>query len=349
MKHYIIPIFIPHYGCRHQCIFCNQKKITGRETPVAARDVADIIDKQLASINQERHIEVAFYGGSFTALPLNLQKELLSPAWERLQLGKIRTLRVSTRPDCIDAAILENLKQFGVSIVELGVQSLDNEVLRQSARGHLASHVTAAVSQIKAKGLLCGIQLMPGLPGETRLSLMETACKVIQLRPDFIRIYPTLVIADTKLARLYSEGRFQPLSLNEAVRQAAFLKLVFERQGIRVIRTGLQTTAELCSPGVVLAGPFHPAFGEMVESYLFYLMIVRFLESTPVLPRFFSIHHYPQDHSKLRGVAGQNLRRWKEEYGIVQIRFIADGEQKNELRIEWQAHQYIINKEMIFL
>lgn len=348
MKNYIIPIFIPHYGCTHQCIFCNQKKITGTQTPVTASQVLTIIREHLSRITQPRHIEVAFYGGSFTALPLAIQQELLAPAYDVLNSKGIDAIRLSTRPDAITAKIVQNLIKNGVSIVELGVQSMDKQVLQAAARGHSDTDVVQAVKILKSAGITCGLQLMPGLPLEDWLSLTTTASKVVALAPDFIRIYPAIVIADTHMAKLYQQGLYRPLSLQEAVKRSAFLKLLCEQQGINVIRTGLQPTEELASEKVVLAGPFHPAFGEIVDSYLFDVMFSRFIEYTSPPYQQITIHHHPRDHSKVRGMKNRNIKRWQHAYNVLKIKLVPDGGKLGELVIEHNDIKHFINPAMLF-
>lgn len=348
MKHYIIPVFIPHYGCTHACVFCNQQKITGQAVPVSAQEVAGIIHEHLARITEPRHIEVAFYGGSFTALDLKVQQDLLAPAYLALQSGKIHAIRLSTRPDCITDEIVENLIAFGVSIIELGVQSLDDKVLAASARGHSGEDVVQAVAVIKKMGLSCGIQVMPGLPCEDWTSLITTAQGIIQLEPDFVRVYPTLVIAHTQLAAMYNNGSYRPLSINAGVIRAAYLKLLFARQQIPVIRTGLQATEDLDNREIVLAGPYHPAFGEMVDSYLFYLMVAHFAEKV-VLEKNSTIliHHHTRDTSKLRGTSNCNTKKLQRIYNINHLIMKDDGSNVDEITIEYQNISYIINKKMI--
>lgn len=350
MKHYIIPIFIPHYGCIHACVFCNQQKITGHTTPVTAQEITGIIHEHLARITEPRHIEVAFYGGSFTALPHAIQCELLAPAYAVLQANKIHGIRISTRPDCIDETIVHNLMNFGVSIIELGVQSLDNQVLQASARGHIAQDVVTAVAIIKKNKLQCGIQIMPGLPEENWASLINTTLGVMALAPDFVRVYPTIVISNTKLAEMHATGSYTPLSLRDGIVRAAFLKLLFAQQDIPVIRTGLQATEELGDKEVVLAGPYHPAFGELVDSYLFYLMLTHSVEAflQQGHPLALVIHHHPRDTSKVRGLANSNIKKIHSIYTIKELILKADGEKLDEITIEYDKVTYIINKKMLF-
>ena len=349
MKHYIIPVFIPHLGCLHQCVFCNQKKITGFQTPVTANQVNTAIHERLNTINQKRWIEVAFYGGSFTALPESVQNELLAPASQALRNGSIHAIRVSTRPDCINPDIIANLIRQGVSIVELGVQSMDNQVLCTANRGHDSQSVTDAVALIKESGMQCGLQLMPGLPGEDWVSLIKTVRQASTLRPDFVRIYPVIVIADTNLARLYSQGVYQPLSLEQAVARSAYMKLVFEQQGVEVIRTGLQASEELDRKTTVISGPYHPAFGELVDSYIFYLMLAGFMEQKwRASEGELIIRHHPQDCSKVRGQYNNNIKRLTHSYNITKVTLTFDSSvKKGSLLLESHDQIVLFNKKLI--
>lgn len=349
MKHYIIPVFIPHLGCLHQCIFCNQKKITGCQTPVTPEQVNSVIYERLNSINQKRWIEVAFYGGSFTALPISIQNELLAPASQALRNGSIHAIRVSTRPDCINPEIIANLIRQGVTIVELGVQSLDNQVLSTAKRGHDSQTVTTAVRYLKESGLRCGLQLMPGLPGEDWVSLIKTVRHAITLTPEFVRIYPVIVITDTALALMYSQGSYQPLSLQQAVSRSAYMKLVFDQHGIEVIRTGLQASEELDSKTSVIAGPYHPAFGELVDSHIFYLMLAGFMEQKQVsLDNELIIYHHPQDCSKVRGQYNNNINKLSHFYNMKNIILRMDSSiKKGSLLFESKGQKILFNKNMI--
>lgn len=347
IKNYIIPIFVPHYGCRHRCIFCDQKKITAQIAPVTPARVSEVINRTLDGITQRRRVEVAFYGGSFTALGLDMQSSLLEPAYDALTAGKIQSIRLSTRPDAIDENILQNLAKFKVGTIELGVQSLDDEVLKNAARGHTAQDVWRAVRLIRAAGITCGIQLMPGLPGEDWASLIATAGRAVLLAPDFARIYPAVVLAGTVMADWYEQGLYKPLSLEEAVSRAAYLKLIFKRRNIPVIRTGLQATAELDRGGAVIEGSYHPAFGEMTEAYLFYLMMAHFIEQAAQgVPDGIIVHHHPLDSSKVRGIGRENIKKLKNNYGLRQICLKADGPQIGELTIEYNYMKYKVTSDM---
>ncbi|SHI64768.1 elongator complex protein 3 [Propionispora hippei] len=348
MKHFIIPIFIPHFGCTHQCVFCNQKKITGSSAiRLSGKDVANLIELYLARLDRPRRVEVAFYGGSFTALSVNYQRELLTPAALAQREGRIHAIRLSTRPDAISSDILQHLLSYGVSIVELGAQSLDDGILATAARGHTVNDIERAVCLLREAGLSCGLQLMLGLPGETWELLPLVAARLLRLKPDMLRIYPTLVIAGTPLADLYQNGHYAPLTVDEAVRRAAFFRLLCDQQGISVIRTGLQATEELDQPSVVLAGPYHPSFGEMVEARLFSLMFQRFAAGKDLTGRQLAILHHPRDHSKLRGLSNANLRNWQEQYGFNKLSLYPAGSKAGELIIEYEGLSHVVNKQML--
>lgn len=261
----ILPIFIPHAGCPHQCVFCNQKTISGQKKP-ALEGAQEQINTWLKWFKPGVEQEAAFYGGSFTALEVELQQQLLALTDELIEKGIIGKVRLSTRPDAITLAGLNLLKQHGVYLVELGVQSLDNKVLARAERGHKAEAVDQAMQLLKEAEMQTGIQLMVGMPGQSFDSVKATVEQVIQLKPDIARIYPLLVIKGTPLARQFQQGTFKPLGLEEAVEQAAYVYSQLTKAGIKVIRIGLQADEELCSPGNILAGPFHPSMGELVKS-----------------------------------------------------------------------------------
>ena len=226
MKTYNIPIFVPHRGCPFDCVFCNQKRITGTQKEVTADDVHNIIGEYLKTLpSKNRRIEAAFFGGSFTGIPINEQSELLAAANEYLKKGDIDGIRLSTRPDYIDKEILDNLLKYGVTTIELGVQSMDDSVLKSSNRGHTRKDVINAVRLIKEYSFTLGLQMMTGLPGDTDEKSLYTADEIIKLKPDIVRIYPTLTIKDTFLEKMYLTGKYQPQSVDEAVNLAKQLLL----------------------------------------------------------------------------------------------------------------------------
>lgn len=309
MKHSIIPLFIPHYGCPHQCVFCNQVRITGASTPVRPEDVAGIIRQYLDSAREPRDWEAAFYGGSFTALPIDVMEALLQPAAEALREGRIGGIRLSTRPDCISMGILALLKRMGVTTVELGVQSLDPKVLLLAERGHTVDDTKQAVRLLKEAGFSVGLQFMVGLPGEDGGSLRRTARAGAALRPDFIRMYPVLVLRDTKLCRMYERGAYEPLSVREAAFRCAFLKRWYGAHGIPVIRTGLQATEELDRGDALAAGPYHAAMGELTDQVIARHVLhhaLRHLHGDRL-----TITCHPRDRSKFTGYRGET-KKWLE-------------------------------------
>lgn len=305
----VIPIFIPHEGCPHRCIFCNQHRISGHVgQPITAGEVQTTIRTWLARCKPENRaqVQVAFYGGSFSGLPAKRQTELLGavrPFWEQ---GQVHTLRLSTRPDYIDPERLDLLVRHRVGIIELGAQSCDDRVLSRAGRGHDRAAITAAAHLIKAAGIRLGIQLMLGLPGDSWQTLLRTGREVIQLRPDFVRLYPVLVLRGSGLEQAYHQGGYRPLSLKKAVVLAASMKKRFDDQGIQVVRMGLQPTVEL--ERALIAGPYHPAFGELVNSRLMLLRARRALAVVPVTDRV-TLMIADRDLSSFRGQRGANMRR----------------------------------------
>ncbi len=271
MKNYNIPIFVPHRGCPFDCVFCNQKHITGQTTDVDEADVKNTIEEYLVTLPKEdAFIEVAFFGGSFTGIDISVQRKLLAAAYEYVKSGDIRGIRISTRPDYISTEILDMLTEYGVTTIELGVQSMDDEVLKCSNRGHTSQQVRSAVELIRRYPIRLGLQMMTHLPGDTDEKSIETARQIIALAPDMVRIYPTLVIKDTYLEKMYHSGGYIPHTVDEAVNLCKQLLPMFDAAGIPVIRVALAVTEEISPDGSVVAGPFHSAFRELVESAVYF-------------------------------------------------------------------------------
>ena len=270
MKHYNIPVFVPHRGCPNDCVFCNQKHITGIIKDLSEQEIRDIVDEHLKTIPKDAHKEIAFFGGSFTGIDMELQRKYLSVAYEYIKKGDVSGIRLSTRPDYINKEILDQLAGFGVRVIELGVQSMDEDVLYASNRGHTEKDVEIASKLIREYGFSLGLQMMTGLPGDTDEKSLKTADKIIALSPDFVRIYPTLVIKDTELENMYKRGEYLPQGLDDAVNLAAKLLRKFNEKKITVIRIALMTTDEISPGGKLVAGPFHSAFRELVESRIYF-------------------------------------------------------------------------------
>lgn len=318
----ILPIFIPHAGCPHQCVFCNQKTISGQKTAALPGAKAQI-QRWLQWLRPSKDNEAAFYGGSFTGLDMALQKQLLALTDELLEQGIIGGVRLSTRPDYINTEVLSLLREHGVEMVELGVQSLDDAVLQRAERGHDAEAVYTAHKLLKEYGFKTGIQLMVGMPGQDFASVQDTAARVAQLRPDIARIYPLLVIKDTPLAHSYEQGAFVPLSLEEAVEQSAYLYKTLTQAGIKVIRIGLQPDEELCAAGNIVGGPFHPAMGELVKSRVLRNHFTPMLQELVESGAKGVIFHCPRRYeSKLRGLKNSNMQYWQQQFPHLEIHFM---------------------------
>lgn len=313
----IIPVFIPNYGCKQRCVFCDQWRTTGKEyAPLSGHYVVSEVEKWLNErIRKRENVQVAFFGGSFTALSLGAQRELLEALSPYLAGKKVHSVRISTRPDALSQEVTRILKEHRVRTVELGVQSMDPQVLRISKRGYGPETVKRAVELLKGEGFEVGIQIMIGLPGDTPHGFLRTVMEVIDLKPDFVRIYPTLVLRGTELEDWYYKGLYRPLDLGEAISLAKEALRAFEGAGIKVIRIGLQPSPEL--EREVVAGPYHPSFGELVKTELYYDKVKGLLEGYrggKVLLRINS-----KDLSLLKGHGGEKWKRLKETFPMLEL------------------------------
>ncbi|MEA3422823.1 MAG: radical SAM protein [Bacillota bacterium] len=270
MKKVNIPIFVPHKGCPFECVFCNQKAITGVRDELDKNEIIKLIETNLSSIDRATtYIEIAFFGGTFTGIPLRKQIEYLEIGNSYIESGRIDGIRISTRPDYINEKILMVLKKYGVTTIELGVQSLDKNVLIKSKRGHTIGDVIRASNLIKYYKFELGLQMMIGLPGDNYNLSYKTAQEIIRLKPDSVRIYPTLVFKYTELCKMYENDQYKALSLEDAIEHTSDLLQLFYSNNVNVIRVGIQPTDELLNGSDVIAGPFHPAFKYLVEARMF--------------------------------------------------------------------------------
>ncbi len=274
-KHYTIPVFTPETACPFRCVFCNQQKISGHTQSPDFQEVTDIVRKHLSSFKaSEKHVEVGFFGGTFTGIPADIQENYLKAVQPFLDAGEVHGIRLSTRPDYINREVLARLKKYRVTTIELGAQSLDDRVLQAARRGHTVKQVEEAAALIRAAGFDLGLQMMIGLPGDTLEKALTTAQKIIDLGASNTRIYPTLVIKETGLYQWYRQGKYKPLSVEEAVAWSKQLLLLFEKSDIRVIRLGLHPSAGLLDGSEWVAGPFHPSFRELVLTEIWYDLLV---------------------------------------------------------------------------
>ncbi len=316
-KVFRIPIFVPHKGCPHDCVFCNQRKITGRIKEMTPPDAKNIIESHLADIearneNGSYFAEIAFFGGSFTAIETERQTELLSLANEYLKSGRVHGIRCSTRPDAIDEDIIANCLKFGMTAIELGVQSADDEVLKKSDRGHDFTAVIRAAKLIKKSGISLGLQMMTGLPADNYEKSMQTARKIADLEPDCVRIYPTLVMEGTRLMQMYEDGEYIPQSLEDAVKLASDAAELFISRSIEILRISLQTTDGVNADTVI--GPYHPAFAELVYSELERRRIeVHIVENSL---RNCTLEMSTDKPSQILGHKSSNKKYFKDKYNI---------------------------------
>lgn len=320
-KEYIIPIFIPHLGCPYACVFCNQAKITGVGKQVTPEEVRNIIEKYLNGFKEkEAKVEVAFFGGSFTAIDKEIQKNLLEAAYEYVKDGRVDSIRISTRPDYIDRDTLKMLKKYKVKTIELGVQSANNYILQKAKRGHTFEDVKKASKMIRFHGFTLGHQMMIGLPDSTELDEINTAKSLIKLKPKIVRIYPVLVIKGTELERDYKNGDYEPLSVVQAVERSKKVAELFNNKNIKVIRIGLQNTDEITDPNNpnsdVVAGPYHPAFRQLVEASMWYDAIVSKIKQFNVKVKEVEIRANSDDINNIIGHKKENIEKLREVYEV---------------------------------
>ena len=338
-KEYIIPIFVPHLGCPHQCTFCNQKEISGQTKQVTANDVKETIEYYLKNFKDDsKYVEVAFYGGSFTAIDEKKQNELLEAANEFIKQGRVNSIRLSTRPDCIDKSILKRLKKYNVKTIELGVQSANDYILAKCQRGHTFEDVKKASKLIRFYGFTLGHQMMIGLPESTKLDEINTAKALIKLKPKIVRIYPVLVIKNTPLAKEYEQGEYIPLTVEQAVDRAKDIMQLFNNAKIEVIRIGLQNTEEITDPSEessqVIAGPYHPAFRQLVESGMWYDEIVQKIKKFNIKVMQVTIKANPENINNIIGHKKENVLKLKEFYDVDVIVKPDENIKKGKFEIE---------------
>ena len=320
-EQYVIPVFVPHLGCPNDCTFCNQKSISGQTKQITPKDVKQTIEKYLKGF-KEKNIptEVAFFGGSFTGIDLKTQEELLKTAYEFVKTKRIDSIRVSTRPDYIDKERLKLLKKYGVKTIELGVQSSNNYILKKCKRGHTFEDVKKASKLIRKFRFTLGHQMMIGLPESTRIDELNTARDLAKLKPKIVRLYPVLVIKNTELEKEYKNGEYEPLALLQAVERCKELYYFFNRKKISVIRMGLQNTDIISDPkkqeSEVVAGPYHEAFGQLVEDSIWYDAILEKIKKFNVKVKEIQINVNPENVNNIIGHKKENINKLKDVYDV---------------------------------
>lgn len=316
MRKYNIPIFIPHEGCPHDCLFCSQRKITGVQTSVTPNDAKRQIKNYLTTIpNNDCEIEIAYFGGSFTGLDIDMQREFLEAA-ASFDDPRIIGIRMSTRPDYITPEILEQCLKFGVTAIELGVQTTDDKILELNRRGHKFSDVISAAELIKKYDIELGLQMMLGLYGSDPNTDLKTCRDIISLSPQSTRIYPTLVLNGTGLEALYKSGLYTPYDLDTAVELSAQCLEKFRAVNVTVLRIGLYPSDDLRADGNIVAGPFHPAFGELTENAIYRRKIEADITEKDLHNCLYQINAAPNEVSKIIGQKRCNKIYFKEKYGI---------------------------------
>ncbi|MBR4911175.1 MAG: radical SAM protein [Clostridia bacterium] len=303
-RHANISVFVPHIGCPNMCSFCDQRHITGAHAAPGSEDVVSAVKNAKKSKNYDpENTEIAFFGGSFTAINRNYMLTLLEAAYSFVESGDVAGIRISTRPDAIDGEILTLLKSYGVTAIELGAQSMDDKVLLKNNRGHTSQDVINASNLIKEYGFSLGLQMMTGLFGDSDKKTLETAKSIIKLAPQTVRIYPTIVLKGTDLAALYADGHYKPQTLEEAVNICSKLLLMFSTAGIKVIRLGLHSIEK----EAYVAGPWHPAFSELCLSGLFYKKALDLLGEKGN----YNLYVSPENISKMIGQKRGNIEKLK--------------------------------------
>jgi histone acetyltransferase (RNA polymerase elongator complex component) len=323
---FIIPIFIPHAGCPHQCIFCNQKSITGTKKKFVDRN--QLRNQVIKFLSYKKHnrkpVQIAFFGGNFLGLESDKIIFLLEEAADFVNQGLVDGIRFSTRPDTIDERRLSMIEGYPVATIELGVQSMDDRILALAGRGHSASDTVRAVERLKRRQYTIALQMMVGLPGDDKTRAMTTARKVAALQPDFVRIYPTVVVENSRLADWYENGNYMPPTLEESVTLAKTIYLLFKRKNIEVIRMGLQSSEDLDEGSTLIAGPYHPAFGHLVHSEIFLDKATAAIIAAKPTQDALTISVNPRSISKMRGLHNSNIEKLKDNFRLNSIQVVPD-------------------------
>ncbi|MBW2563758.1 MAG: radical SAM protein [Deltaproteobacteria bacterium] len=325
-KPFIIPVFLPNIGCPHQCAFCNQSAITSIKQKIPSPErLHKIVNNFLKYKGKDRDlVQIAFFGGNFLGLKAAHIKSLLYEASKFVTAGSVDSLRFSTRPDTINNETLDILSPFPVSTIELGVQSMDDHVLAMSKRGHTSADTKNAVRLLKERDYEIGLQMMVGLPGDDETKAQLTGRQLADMSPDFVRIYPTVVLSGSLLAKWYQNGKYAPMPLEQCIILVKNLYLMFRENDIKVIRMGLQASEDLEKGSEILAGPYHSAFGHLVFSRVFLDRATAILETEVSVRDEVCIKVHPRSISKMRGLKNRNVKTLKRKFNIKSIKVIPE-------------------------
>jgi len=326
-RHYTIPVFIPMEACPFQCIFCDQNRISGKSVVPSADKVISIIHQHLSTIpGKNAEVEVGFFGGTFTGLSTERQMDYLDAVLPFIKNGRVKGIRLSTRPDFITQEILDLLSKYPVKTIELGAQSMDDEVLKRSGRGHTSRDTENASRMILGSGFSLGLQMMIGLPGDTEEKAVNTAKKIIEIGASETRIYPVIVIKGTPLEKLFLEGKYIPLELEEAIHVTKNVVRVFDESNIKIIRIGLHPSEGLLNRSDYAAGPFHPSFRELVMTSVWTDLFQDILKEKP--GESIEIRVNPADLNAAIGYSGKNRKLLEKHFRMV--KFVSDPEIKEK-------------------
>jgi len=323
---FIVPVFIPHAGCPHQCVFCNQTLIADRPEDMPSEDDIRADITRFLSYHQPYHEapQISFYGGTFLGIGEEWILKFLDVAEKFVSNGLAASIRFSTRPETITPGTLDLIQGFPVKTIELGVQSMADTVLQLSRRGHTALDTCRAFSLLKERGYDIGLQMMIGLPGQDESSALLTAQEIASFQPDGVRIYPTIVLKNSRLETWYRKGSYEPLSIAAAVSQTKKLYRLFQEKQIPVIRMGLQASDSLHVGTAIVAGPYHPAFGHLVLSEIFLEKAVRLLQQMGPLSKKITLRVHPRSISKMRGLQNGNIERLLGRFDLEAVIVVAD-------------------------
>ena len=323
---------MPHFGCENTCVFCDQRQVTGKQVPATKEDVEKAILRALSVTDNNKPAEIAFFGGSFTAIPIARQQELLEAALPFLELNTENSVRVSTRPDCVSDSVAMFLKQYGVKTVELGAQSMCDDVLIAAKRGHSSKDVENAARTVQNAGMELVLQMMTGLPCDSLEKSLETAKKIIALKPNAVRIYPTVIVRGTKLHEMWEKGEYKEHGLEDAIKLCSEIVPLFWEAKIPIIRLGLNPTKEFSENFAAAAGAYHPAFGELVYSFIYYKRAAALFAEKKIAPESDAVIAVSKGRtSMMTGYCRENIKALRKEFQLRSLKVVEKDIQPGEI------------------